>query len=228
MISAWGAEKQEGSCDAGQSGPFFQEEGSVGTRTPNVSDRRVQRTRRLLHEAFISLILERGYDAVTIRDVVRRAGVGRSTFYTHFADLEEVLVGWPAGHSWLREFAAGGRGERRPLGFTRALLEHVDGHRRVWRALVGKRGGIVVKQRFRRDLLEVVRKDVAALAGKQRAEVVDGVVHYVAGAFMELLFWWLDARTALAPADVDEIFHRLTAPALGAIARPTASTSAPR
>jgi AcrR family transcriptional regulator len=200
----------------------------MGTRAPNVDDRRVQRTRRLLHEAFISLILERGYNAVTIRDVVERAGVGRSTFYTHFADLEEVLVGWPAGHRWLREFAAGGREERRPLGFTRALLEHVDEHRRIWRALVGKRGGMVIKDRFRRDLLEVVREDVVALAGKQPAAVLDGIVHYVAGALMELVFWWLDARTALAPADVDAIFHRLTAPALEAIARPTASTSVPR
>jgi AcrR family transcriptional regulator len=200
----------------------------MGTKTPNVDDRRVQRTRRLLHEAFISLILERGYSAVTIRDVVERAGVGRSTFYTHFADLEEVLVGWPAGHRWLREFAAGDGSERRPLGFTRALLEHVDEHRRIWRALVGKRGGTAVKERFRRDLLEVVREDVAALAGKQPAEVLDGIVHYVAGAFMELVFWWLDARTALAPADVDAIFHRLTAPALEEIARPTKSPSVPR
>jgi len=41
---------------------------------------------------------------------------------------------------------------------------------------------MVVKQRFRQDLLEVVREDVAALAGKQPAEVLDGVVHYAAGA----------------------------------------------
>jgi len=199
----------------------------MGTKTPNMNDRRVQRTRRLLHEAFISLILERGYDAVTTRDVVQRAGVGRSTFYTHFGNLEEVLVSRAVGH-WLREFAADGRGKRRPLGFTRPVLEHAHEHRRLWRALVGKRGGMAVQQRFRQRLLEVVREDVAALAGKQPAEVVDGIVHYVTGAFMELLFWWLDARTALAPADLDEIFHRLTAPALGAIAHRTESNSVPR
>jgi AcrR family transcriptional regulator len=200
----------------------------MGIKTPNADDRRVQRTRRLLHEAFISLILERGYDAVTIRDVVERAGVGRSTFYTHFADLEEVLVGWPPGHRWLREFAAGGPTERCPLGFTRALLEHVDEHRRVWRALVGKRGGMVVKQRFRQGLLEVVREDLVALAGKQPAGVLEGIVHYIAGAFMELVFWWLDERKPLPPADLDAIFHRLTAPALEGIARPTKSTPVPR
>src|SRR5262249_39561601 len=135
---------------------------------------------------------------------------------------------WPAGHRWLREFASGGRGERRPLGFTRALLEHVDERRRLWRALVGKRGGTVVKQRFRHDLLELVREDVVALAGNQPAAVADGIVHYITGAFMELLFWWLDSRTALAPTDIDAIFHRLTAPALEVIARPTGPDSVPR
>src|SRR5262249_15860380 len=150
------------------------------------------------------------------------------TFYTHFADLEEVLVGWPPGHRWLREFGARIRTERRPLGFTRALLEHVDEHRRIWRALVGKRGGMVVRGRFRRDLLGVVREDVVAVAGKQGGEILDGIVHYVTGAFMELLFWWLDGRPALAAADVDAIFHRLTAPALGTIARPTSSNAVPR
>src|SRR5262249_3334455 len=91
--------------DAGQSGTFFQEVRSMGIKTPNVNDRRGRMTPRMLHEAFISLILERGYDAVTIRDVVERAGVGRSTFYTHFGELDDVLVAWPPGHGWLRGFA---------------------------------------------------------------------------------------------------------------------------
>lgn len=44
-------------------------------------DRRVRKTRRLLHEALVTLILERGWDAVSVRDVCERADVGRSTFY---------------------------------------------------------------------------------------------------------------------------------------------------
>src|SRR5262245_10929922 len=155
-------------------------------KTLNGNARRVQRTRRMLHEAFISLILERGYDAVTIRDVVERAGVGRSTFYTHFGELEDVLIAWPPGHGWLREFAADDQSVQRPLGFTRALLEHVDEQRRLWRALVGKRGGMVVKERFRQNLLKVVREDLNPLARKQPVEVFECIVHYVTGAFMEL------------------------------------------
>lgn len=55
-------------------------------------DRRVQRTRRLLHAAIIELIDEHGWDAITVQDVCQRADVGRSTFYVHFADKEELLV----------------------------------------------------------------------------------------------------------------------------------------
>jgi AcrR family transcriptional regulator len=190
----------------------------MAINTPNANDRRVRRTRQVLLEAFISLILERGYDAVTIRDVVKRAGVGRSTFYTHFGDLEELLVERGSGN-WLREFAGCGSGPRRPLGFTLPFLEHAHENRRLWRALVGKRGGAAVKKRFRQSLLEVVREDVAALAGKQPVVVLDGIAHYVTGAFMELLFWWLDLQAAMAPTEIDKLFHRLTAPALEAVAR---------
>ena len=193
----------------------------MGKRNPEVKDRRVQRTHKRLLDAFISLILERGYNAVTIRDVVRRAGVGRSTFYTHFADLEELLVSRASGN-WFRKFAADGRSERRPFGFTRPFLEHVHQQRRLWRALVGKRGGDAVKQRFRQSLLEVISEDVAALVGHQPIAVQDGIAHYVTGAFMELVFWWLDARTTLAPTDIDKLFRNLTAPSLEAIARLTA------
>jgi AcrR family transcriptional regulator len=191
----------------------------MGIRTPNINDRRVQRTRKLLHEALISLILERGYDAVTIRDVVQRAGVGRSTFYTHFGDLEELLLSQTDGH-WLREFAARGHSGRKLLGFTRPFLEHANEQRRVWRALVGKKGGVAIQKRFRESLVQLLRKEVVQVVGKQRTEITEVLVRYIAGAFTEILFWWLDSPASLSPADVDEMFHRLTAGALGAIQPP--------
>lgn len=60
--------------------------------TPTRQDRRVQRTRRHLREALMQLILERGYDAVTIEDITERADLGRTTFYLHYRDKEELLL----------------------------------------------------------------------------------------------------------------------------------------
>ncbi|GAF48230.1 putative TetR family transcriptional regulator [Rhodococcus wratislaviensis NBRC 100605] len=59
--------------------------------TVATEDRRVRRTKRLLRDALVSLVLERGYSAVTVEDVTERADVGRATFYTHYTDKDELL-----------------------------------------------------------------------------------------------------------------------------------------
>ena len=51
-------------------------------------DRRSQRTRHLLSAAFVELLREKGYSAITVSDIIERANVGRSTFYSHFHDKE--------------------------------------------------------------------------------------------------------------------------------------------
>lgn len=65
-------------------------------------DRRVQKTKKLLSEALASLILEKGYEAVSIQDILDRANVGRSTFYTHYENKEQLLL---FGHEHLRNLA---------------------------------------------------------------------------------------------------------------------------
>jgi len=55
-------------------------------------DRRINRTRRALREAMLSLILEKGYDAVTVDEITARADVSRSTFYLHYRDKEDILL----------------------------------------------------------------------------------------------------------------------------------------
>jgi AcrR family transcriptional regulator len=58
---------------------------------PRGNDPRVQRTRKLLQNAFIELMQEKGFSAVSIQDIAERATVNRSTFYTHFVDKYALL-----------------------------------------------------------------------------------------------------------------------------------------
>jgi len=57
----------------------------------NVLDRRVQKTRKLLQDALIELVAEKGYESVTVREILDKANVGRSTFYAHFQDKDQLL-----------------------------------------------------------------------------------------------------------------------------------------
>ncbi len=54
-------------------------------------DRRVRRTRRLLRDALVSLVLERGYAGITVEDITDRADLGRATFYSHYTDKDDLL-----------------------------------------------------------------------------------------------------------------------------------------
>ncbi|HEX5941381.1 MAG TPA: helix-turn-helix domain-containing protein, partial [Anaerolineales bacterium] len=56
------------------------------------TNRRVERTRELLQKALIELIAERGYDAITIQDIVDRANIGRTTFYLHYNSKDELFM----------------------------------------------------------------------------------------------------------------------------------------
>jgi AcrR family transcriptional regulator len=89
-------------------------------------DRRVARTRALLQQAHLSLILEKGYEATTVEDICQVANVGRSTFYAHYASKEDLKR---SGLEQLREELAEHTGLsrapddcRRPvLGFSRPI-----------------------------------------------------------------------------------------------------------
>ena len=56
-----------------------------------IVDRRVQKTRKLLQDALIELVAEKSYESVSIREILERANVGRSTFYAHFQDKDQLL-----------------------------------------------------------------------------------------------------------------------------------------
>ncbi|HSB02983.1 MAG TPA: TetR/AcrR family transcriptional regulator, partial [Anaerolineales bacterium] len=55
-------------------------------------DRRSQRTRHLLSEAFVELLRKKGYNAITVSDIIERADIGRSTFYSHYRDKDDLFV----------------------------------------------------------------------------------------------------------------------------------------
>lgn len=57
-----------------------------------IKDRRIEKTQNLLREALVSLIHEKNYDSIAVKEILDRANVGRSTFYTHFRDKDELLA----------------------------------------------------------------------------------------------------------------------------------------
>lgn len=166
-------------------------------------DRRIARTRRALRDALVELVIERGWDAVGVRDLCARADVGRSTFYAHFGDKEHVLV---SGLDELRDVLRAVHPVGQPrLGFVEWLAAHAAEHRPLFRAIVGRRSGALVQARFRALVGELVAEDLPD----------DPVAaEFIAGGLFALLGAWVD-RGATSPSALAREVERLVAPLLG-------------
>jgi len=89
----------------------------MGMKRMHKPDRRVRRTRESLHKALISLALEKHYDSITVQEILDRADVGRSTFYTHFQSMDELLI--PALRNSVERSTRRWRTKENPQNVTR-------------------------------------------------------------------------------------------------------------
>jgi AcrR family transcriptional regulator len=180
-------------------------------------DRRIPRTRGMLQHALTSLILKKGYEAITIQDICDEANVGRSTFYAHYTSKDDLKR---KGFEHLRKQlvdrqraaqAAPGDIKDRNFGFSLTMFEHARDHIDLYRALVGGRGGTVSLGQIRQILSDLVRNEFAAPVGNNSGDTIprELVVQYVAGAYMAVLTWWLDGGAKLPPKRIDTMFRRL-------------------
>jgi len=170
-------------------------------------DRRVQRTRQLLQDALVSMMIEKGYEATTVQDIIDRAHVSRATFYAHFADKETLLY---SRLEDLRSFI-GERQRHTPgsLGFSLVMLEHARSHLALWRAIASRDGGTFVLERIQRMIADLAGVDLKALAFKTTPQQRGLAAQYIAGAFVGMLRWWLDQGAKLPAEEVDAVFRRL-------------------
>jgi len=186
-------------------------------------DRRIQKTQNLLRGALVSLIAEKPYDSIVIKEILDRANVGRSTFYTHFRDKDDLLVS--GIHDILGAVPSPkqthGKGRERVLWFGLPVFEYHYRHAHSWGDKIGARGRAILHEHLRRvltdSIVEVIKRDFRFGRESTRGITPELVSAYVASTFVLVLNWWLDKRMRLPPNDVNEIFRGLTLPALAAI-----------
>ncbi len=191
----------------------------MGAKTPKTSDRRIQKTHRALREALIALITERGWDGFTVQDLCKRADVGRSTFYMHFADKDDVLTGG------LEEFRKGVQAQiasqarpAEPFTFARAMLQHVYEQQQAFRALLGRGSGQQILRRFREIVVDLVRDDLAGMKASRAKK--GAATFFLAGGFVELMTWALESGSISGPQELEQLFQQMAAPVLELLKRP--------
>ncbi|HEV2223483.1 MAG TPA: TetR/AcrR family transcriptional regulator [Candidatus Acidoferrales bacterium] len=190
-------------------------------------DRRVQRTRKLLHKALMSSVIEKKYESITVQEILDRADVGRSTFYTHFRDKDELLI---SGFQYLKNQlasvqassgAASGKSYERIVGFSLAMFEHVNESRRVIRALLGSNAETVVRRHLHSALAAIIHPEVKTEFQRRASGdcpvTPELLTHFLVSTYISVLTWWLNSKTPVPPKSVDAAYRQVVLPCLASI-----------
>lgn len=194
-----------------------------GRSSEGPADRRIQRTRALLHEALGSLIREKAYDRITVAEILDRAKVSRSTFYIHFRCKDDLLTS--SMHAFLlNALSAEGKANpdptERTVAFGLPLLTHIHQHRRSAKAKLGERGRSILHEHLRRVLSEWIAQTVngdgnPTLSSSRRPPLVLALLaQHIASTFVLVLHWWLDHASGMPSTEADKLFRALVMPVL--------------
>lgn len=176
------------------------------------TDKRVRRTRDALGDAMIALMQEKPFEEVTVRQVLERAGVSRSTFYEHYSGKNDLFM------SDVEEF----------FGMMASLLERKkEKSNRVvpvaeMLAHFGEMGEFVRAMNAAgklQDVMEMGRGLFAQGIERRLANRVEGKnlsaferaasAEALAGAFISLATWWISRGRKATPEEMDTLYHRL-------------------
>jgi AcrR family transcriptional regulator len=183
--------------------------------SPSRQDRRVGKTRKALKEALTDLILEEGYEGVSVQDVIDRADVGRSTFYAHYIDKDDLLmailadleVPGPDSSSWSADDPA--------FDWTLELFRHFGSGKRLFRAVASGQSGALARRETTERLETLARAELSRLKAARKLDSfrLELLVRFLVGTFIGFMDWWMrEENEQLPPEQVDHAFRSLVLP----------------
>jgi AcrR family transcriptional regulator len=180
------------------------------TKSYPKTDRRALRTRDRLGDALVVLMHEKNFEEITVQDVLDRAGVGRSTFYVHYRDKDDLF--FSDVEDFLEQISNALKRQRadpKRLLPVREFFAHIRDMRDFHAALIrsGKANDVWALARgiFARSIEE--RLEMAGVEIEPAGRSAQA--HALAGCFFSLLDWWIDKGMKADPQEMDEVFHRI-------------------
>lgn len=170
------------------------------------SDRRMRRTDKMLREALVALIPEKRYDAITVQDILERANVGRSTFYAHYYDKDDLLE---SNIEWLVDLMSGS--ENAHTFPSVELFRHIESQYALYEALSSSRAADLMYHRAQTHLRASIQAHLER-APRKAAIPTEFLANYLAGAFVATLRWWLENKMPYSPEQMEAMFRALVMP----------------
>jgi AcrR family transcriptional regulator len=196
------------------------------------NDRRVDRTRHALKEALYELLKEKSYEEVTVEEITERANLGRTTFYLHYKDKEELLLEdfvELVDHlvdrmmdipllQWIEGQLVAEQSANRPRAIY-LVFQHAEAHADLYRIVLRGQGMNQVTEKLRQIIIQAFTDLSAARLTQKNLDIssdipLDVIAYYFAGSLMGLVTWWLDNNMPYPPEQMALYFQHLFFPGL--------------
>jgi AcrR family transcriptional regulator len=177
-------------------------------------DRRVKRSQNLLGEALLSLILEKGYEAVTIRDITERADVAYVTFFRHYKSKDELVTqrlqtGMRDLQSRIEAAARQTRVSVTESAEGRLIFEYVQANSLLFRVLLRSQGASQVRQQTLTAIETIFLNNCQPLCTKEKLIPSQIAVHHIAASLLSLIEWWLEHDMPYPVDKMGEVYDQL-------------------
>jgi AcrR family transcriptional regulator len=183
-----------------------------------IMDRRVQKTRKLLQDALVDLISQKGFESITIQEILDRANVGRSTFYIHFQNKNELL------HSCFDELGKlferdnkqlfendHSPGDDNKSDFILNLFRFVGQNHRLFKALFGKQGIAIFNSPIYDYMSVYIFEALQVKSQDKRASLQTEIVaNYLTSALIGTVRWWVEQDIPYPAQDMEKLFKKLS------------------
>ncbi len=161
-------------------------------------DRRVRRTRRLLADALVQLIKERGYTPISIADITDRAELNRATFYLHYSNKDELLIDLLESHfdPLVEEInqleASADLQPWQSYDAERLVFEHVAENAELYKVLLGPNAvGFVILRVISYTAAVIENEFHKAGVAEMGSIPIPLIAQHVAGTLFAQVYWWL-------------------------------------
>lgn len=168
-------------------------------------DRRIKRTHNLLTNALVTLALQKGYDAVTIRDITDQADISYSTFFRHFPDKDALFMSFIADVMHEMRDLIGNHEPVEEQGTV--LFQHIFENQSLYKVLLGGLSSSAMVQRVQAMIVEAILHEFPlSSSGFLPPEIAAN--HFAASA-LALVKWWLDNDLPYSPEKMGAIYLTL-------------------
>jgi AcrR family transcriptional regulator len=179
-------------------------------------ERRSQSTEKKIIQTTVALILEKGFDTVSIQDITDKADIGRGTFYIHFKSKEGVV--WIAIKDVLHDLIQDihknydRRVPKEKYSALCCVYKYAKDNRDLWLAVLGERGSMKLAGHVQDFLAEALLYDIkntSSLRLREPNVPQDVLAQMLAGSLVRIILWWLETPSAYSIEQMSEYTYKL-------------------